>query len=164
MILSLIVAVDEQGAMGKDNQLPWHLPADLAFFKKHTLGKPVLMGRRTWESLGRKLPGRLNIVLSSLDLELPEGVLLYGQLPLAIARMKEEPVEEAFVIGGSRMFSDTLPALDRMYITRVRTVVDAADTFFPMVDYSDWKLTFEEAHEPDEKNKFAYTFQIWERA
>ena len=163
MLLSLIVAIADDGAIGKDNGLPWHLPADLQFFKKTTLGKPVIMGRHTWDSLGKALRGRLNVVLSSQKLELPEGVLLFNDISQALERVKQEPVDEAFMIGGSRLFEEAMPQLQRMYITRVRTTVPGADTFFPDVDYSQWKLTWEEAHETDEQNKLAFTFQQWDR-
>lgn len=163
MILSLIVAIAEEGAMGINNTLPWHLPADLRFFKQTTMGKPVIMGSRTWESLGRPLPGRLNIVLSSRNITLPEGVLLFDSLPDALERVKEEPGDEAFIIGGSKVFEEAIPVLDRMYITRIETTVEGADTFFPDVDLSAWTLQWEEQHSPDEKNKYEYRFQRWER-
>ncbi|KAK6027998.1 pyridoxamine 5'-phosphate oxidase [Ostertagia ostertagi] len=121
----------KDGAMGIHNTLPWHLPADLRFFKQTTLGKPVVMGSRTWESLGRKLPGRLNIVLSSRKPDLPEDVLLFSNLKDALKRVRAEDTDEAFVIGGSKVFAEAMPELDRMYITRVQTVVAGADTFFP---------------------------------
>lgn len=164
MILSLIVAIAEDGAMGKNNGLPWYLPADLRFFKKSTMGKPVIMGRRTWESLGRPLPGRLNVVLSSLEMDLPQDVLLYHELKDAIARVAQEGLDEAFIIGGSKLFAESLPQLQRLYITRIQTTVPDADTFFPEIDYSDWKLSWEEKHEADETNKFNYAFQLWERS
>lgn len=150
--------------MGKANKLPWHLPADLKFFKQTTLRKPVVMGRRTWESLGKPLPGRLNVVVSrSLDGSLPEGVLVYENPEKALERVQQEPVDEAFVIGGSKLFADTLDRLDRMYITRIHTRVPDADTWFPHVDHSQWKLVWEEPHEADEKHAFSFVFQQWER-
>jgi dihydrofolate reductase len=163
MILSLIVAIAEDSAMGKDNRLPWHLPADLKFFKRVTMGKPVIMGRRTFESVGRPLPGRLNIVLSSGRPELPEGVLLYDGLDAAIERIAQEAAEEAFIIGGSRVFADAMPRLQRMYITRIRTTVPDADTFFPHVDHSQWKLVWTEDHAADEQHAYPFQFQQWER-
>jgi len=117
MTLSAIVALDENNAIGRDNQLPWHLPEDLKFFKRTTFGKPVLMGRKTYDSLGKPLPGRLNIVVSGQkDLSLPEGVLLYNDLNAAIERLKEEEVEEGFIIGGGKIFAETLPITDRLSI------------------------------------------------
>ena len=164
MILSAIVAVSENNAIGKDNELPWHLPADLRFFKKTTMGKPVLMGRKTFESIGKALPGRLNIVLSrQKDLTLPEGVLLYNSLSEAMERLASEPVDEAFVIGGAHIFRETMNDWDRIYLTLVHTKVEDATAFFPDIDHSHWKLAWKEDHQPDEKNQFACTFQQLER-
>lgn len=164
MILSAIVAIASDNAIGKDNQLPWHLPDDLKFFKKTTLGKPVLMGRKTFESLGKPLPGRLNIVVSGqADYQVPKGVLLYNNLPDALKRMEEESVDEGFVIGGGAIFQETLNDLDRLYLTRVETEVPDASAFFPEVDHTHWKLVWEEHHPADEKHAFPFTFQQLER-
>jgi len=164
MILSFIVAISENNAIGKDNQLPWHLPEDLKFFKRTTMGKPVVMGRKTYESLGKPLPGRLNIVVSgNKDLVLPEGVLLYSDLDAAIARLQQEPTEEGFIIGGGQIFAETMATADRMYITRVHTEIADADAFFPDIDHTHWKMVWEEKHDADEKHKYAYTFQQFER-
>lgn len=164
MILSIIVAVAENNAIGRHNQLPWHLPEDLKFFKKTTMGKPVLMGRKTFESLGKPLPGRLNIVLSrQADLQLPEGVLLYNNLEEGTKRLEDEGTEEAFVIGGGKVFEEAMPLIDRMYITRVHADIPDADAFFPDIDHSHWKMVWEEAHPKDEKHQYAYTFQQYER-
>lgn len=163
MILSLIVAMDEKNGIGIKNQLPWHLPEDLKFFKNNTMGKPVIMGRKTFDSLGRALPGRLNIVLSRQnDVPLPEGVLLCSSMEDAIQKLETENIAAAFVIGGGRIFEEAVLFVDKMYITRVHTVVDA-DVFFPHIDHSHWKLEWEEAHNADEKHKYAYTFQRFER-
>src|SRR6185295_10775556 len=108
MILSFIVAVAENNAIGKHNTLPWNLPEDLKFFKRTTMGKPVIMGRKTFESLGRALPGRLNIVLSdNRDMALPEGVLLYDNINAAIDRLEKENAEEGFIICGGKVFETT---------------------------------------------------------
>lgn len=164
MILTAIVAVDEQNAIGRDNQLPWHLPEDLKFFKRKTLGKPVLMGRKTYESLGKPLPGRLNIVVSSnSNLNLPEGVLLYNDLNAAVEKLRQAHDEEGFIIGGGKIFAETMDVLDRMYITVVHTKVAGAEAFFPHIDHAHWKLVWEEPHQADEKHAYAYTFQEWER-
>ncbi|HTM66018.1 MAG TPA: dihydrofolate reductase [Flavipsychrobacter sp.] len=164
MILSAIVAISENNAIGKDNQLPWHLPDDLKFFKKTTMGKPVLMGRKTFESLGKPLRGRLNIVVShQQDLHLPEGVLLYNNLDEALKRLEQEPVDEAFVIGGGKIFEETINDLDRLYVTRVKTVIEGATAFFPEVDHTHWKLVWEEPHDADERHRYSFTFQKLER-
>ncbi len=164
MILSFIVAVSDNNAIGIDNKLPWHLPEDLKFFKRTTLGKPVIMGRKTYESLGKPLPGRLNIVLSQKgDIKLPEGVVLCESLIDAIERVEEDDVEEAFIIGGGKIFDLAMDFVDRMYITRVHTSIKGADAFFPKVDHSHWKTVWEEKHTADEKHKYDYTFQQLER-
>lgn len=164
MILSLIVALAENNAIGIRGELPWHLPEDLKFFKRTTIGKPVFMGRKTYESLGRPLPGRLNIVLSSQkDFALPEGVLLYHDIPKAIDRLQKEHNEEAFIIGGGKVFEDTLPYVQRMYLTRVHTSIPDADAFFPVIDLSQWKKVWHEDHAADEKHKYGFTFEQWER-
>ncbi|HRO41967.1 MAG TPA: dihydrofolate reductase [Flavipsychrobacter sp.] len=164
MILSAIVAVSQNNAIGKNNQLPWHLPDDLKFFKKTTMGKPVLMGRKTFEALDKPLPGRLNIVVSKQkDLQLPEGVLLYNDLREALERLEQEPVEEAFIIGGGKVFEETMNEVDRIYLTKIATVVEDADAFFPEIDHTHWKLVWEEKHPSDEKHKFSFTFQQLER-
>ncbi len=164
MILSSIVAAAENNAIGKDNQLPWHLPKDLQFFKRTTMSKPILMGRKTWESLGKPLPGRLNVVVSrQKDLKLPEGVLQCKSLEEGIKRIEEENQEETFIIGGGTIFEETMDKIDRLYMTRVHTVIEDATTFFPDIDHTHWKLVWEEKHEADEKHNFAFTFQQYER-
>lgn len=164
MILSSIVAAAENNAIGKDNQLPWHLPKDLQFFKKTTIGKPVLMGRKTYESLGRPLPGRLNIVISAQkDLNVAEGVLIFDRIEDGIKRMEEEQTDEGFIIGGGRIFEQTMDRIDRIYFTKVETVIEGATAFFPEIDHSHWKLVWEETHRADEKHPFNFTFQQYER-
>ncbi len=164
MILSFIVAVSENNAIGRNNSLPWNLPEDMKFFKRTTLGKPVIMGRKTFESLGKELPGRLNIVLSGKkELVVPEGVLLYDDINAAIEHLQNENFEEGFIIGGGKVFETTLELADRMYITRVHANIPDADAFFPAIDHSHWKLVWEENHEANEKHKYAFTFQKYER-
>lgn len=164
MIISAIVAVSDNNAIGRDNQLPWHLPEDLKFFKRTTMGKPMLMGRKTFDSLGRVLKDRLHIVVSrQKDLQLPEGVLLYDNIDDAMKRMEQENAEEGVIIGGGIIFEETMDLLDRLYITQVHTTIDDAHAFFPHVNHAHWKLVWEEKHTADEKHAFDYTFQQWER-
>ncbi|MBS1772560.1 MAG: dihydrofolate reductase [Bacteroidetes bacterium] len=164
MILSAIVAVADNNAIGRDNTLPWHLPDDLKFFKRTTLGKPMLMGRKTFESLGGILKNRLHIVVSrQKDLLLPEGVLLYDNIAEGIARMEQENTDEGFIIGGGVIFEETMHLLDRMYITKVHTTIADAHAFFPHTDHAHWKLVWEENHKADEKHTFSFTFQQLER-
>lgn len=164
MVVSLIVAAAEDNAIGINNTLPWNLPEDLKFFKRTTMGKPVIMGRKTFESLGRPLPGRLNIVLSgNKNLMLPEGVLLYSDVNAALEKLQNDNAEECFILGGGQVFENTISLVDRMYITRVHTTVPNADAFFPQVDHTHWRLVWEEKHQADEQHKYAYTFQKFER-
>ena len=164
MILSFIVAVSENNAIGRHNTLPWHLPEDLKFFKRTTMGKPVIMGRKTFESLGKALPGRLNIVLShDKDLKVPEGVLVYGEISEAVERIQQEQCEEGFIIGGGKVFEATMSLVERMYITRVHTTINDADAFFPNIDHTHWKLVWEEKHHVDDFHQFPFTFQKYER-
>jgi dihydrofolate reductase len=164
MILSFIVAAAEDNAIGKHNTLPWNLPEDLKFFKRTTIGKPVIMGRKTFESLGRPLPGRLNIVLSTQEhLPLPESVEIYHDINAAVERLQQENIEEGFIIGGGKVFSETINVVDRMYITRVHTTVPDADAFFPEIDHTHWKLVWEEKHKADDKHKYDFDFQQYDR-
>lgn len=164
MIISFIAAMADNNAIGRDNGLPWYLPADLKFFKETTMGKPVLMGRKTFDSIKKPLPGRLNIVVShNSNAAVPEGVLLYTNIEEAVARMRQEPNDEGFIVGGARIFEDTMPLADRMYITRIHHTIPDADAFFPDIDHTHWKLVWQEKHQPDEKNQYAYTFEKYER-
>lgn len=161
--ISLIVAAAENGAIGKDGELPWRLPDDLKFFKKNTLGKPMIMGRKTWESLGGKaLPGRTSIVLSRKEkLELPEEVKQYTDLQDAIASVETLP--EIMIIGGGQIFKEAILIADVIYHTLVHTVIEDADAFFPDIDTKIWEKTWEEAHAADERHPLAFTFQLWKR-
>lgn len=161
--LSLIVAVDEENGMGRNGALPWHLHADLKYFKQKTMGKPMLMGRKTFESFPKTLPGRLHIVLSRQNLDLPEGVVLVHDLEEGLGVLKAASQEETFVIGGAMLFKEAMPYIQRAYITRVQTVVKDADTFFPALDVSQWQLRSRDKYEKDEKNAFDMVFEYWER-
>jgi dihydrofolate reductase len=164
MQLSLVVAIAEDGAIGRNGTLPWHLSADLQYFKRTTMDKPVIMGRRTWESLkGKPLKGRYNIVLSHSLTDVPEGVHLCQNLDEAIMAAETEGFEEASLIGGASLFAEGAGRAANLLITRVHATVPDADTFFPDIDMSAWNLVWEEAHEADEKNEYDYTFERWER-
>ncbi len=162
MKLSIIVATAENGAIGLNNQLLWHLPDDLKFFKQHTLNKPVIMGRKTYESIGSKpLPKRINVVISrSLEYPVADGVLLFDSLHSALQHLKHE--EEVFVIGGAQLYEIAWPVCHRLYRTLVHVSLPA-DTFFHHEPDDDWILTFEEYHKADEKHKYAFTFQIFDK-
>lgn len=160
MRLSLIAAMDRNRVIGINNQLPWHMPADLRHFKALTLGKPVLMGRHTFDSLGRPLPGRANIVVTRDAHFRPEGVTVCGGLDEALAAAGE--VEEAMVIGGASFYAQCLPRADRLYLTVIQHEF-AGDAWFPEYDARAWRVTAEEAHEADERNAYAYRFLTLER-
>lgn len=160
MIISLIAAMDKNRLIGVNNQLPWHLPADLAYFKRTTLGKPVLMGRKTYESIGRPLPGRTNLVLTRNDDYKPEGIISVSSLDEAISRIAD--AEELVIMGGSSVYEMLLPEVERMYLTYVQAEFEG-DAWFPEFEDSDWKEVSAEEHYPDEKNNYACRFVTLER-
>jgi dihydrofolate reductase len=159
MSISFIFAMDRNRAIGKDNQLPWHLPADLKFFKTVTMGHPILMGRKTYESIGKPLPGRLNVVITQDPNFTAEGCKIVHSADEAAAQFQQQ---ELFVIGGAEIFRLFLPQVDRMYITRIEHEF-AADTFFPDVNMAEWTLVSSEQGVQDDKNPYLYYFQIYQR-
>ena len=160
--ISLIAALDRNFAIGKDNDLPWHLPADLRRFKALTLGRPLLMGRRTAESLGRALPGRRNLVLTRSGRVPFEGMQAVASLDGALQLANEDQASELCVIGGGEVFAMTLPIATRMHLTWVDTVVDGADAFFPRFDPAQWEVVAREAHAADAKHALAFEFVDYE--
>ncbi|MDX2345678.1 MAG: dihydrofolate reductase [Legionella sp.] len=157
--VSLILAVDEAGGMGLHNALPWHLPADLAHFKKHTVGKPIIMGRKTYESIGRPLPKRLNIVLSRTGCEI-EGVEVVRSLDAAYLLAKDAP--EVMVIGGVEIFKAALDKAECIYLTRVHHVFEA-DVFFPELDKAIWHEKLLETRKADAANASDLSFYCYSR-
>ena len=160
--VALIAAVDRHLAIGRDNALPWHLPDDLKRFKALTLGHPLLMGRKTAESLGRALPGRRNLVLSRSGHAPHAGMEVFVSLPDALAALGDVP--EACVIGGGAVFAETLPMAARLHLTWVDTVVDGADAHFPRFDLSRWQVVAREPHAADAWHAFAFEFVDYARA
>ena len=161
MTLSLIVAVDENNGIGKDNKLPWHLPADLKHFKALTTGHPIIMGRKTFESIGKALPNRRNIVISRQTDYVAEGVSVVSSLDEALEICKTD--DESFVIGGAEIFKYALPLANILYLTVIHHEFNA-DTFFPEINKENWIEAESTTHEPDEKNIYAYTFIKYVRA
>ena len=159
-IISFIVAFSENRVMGKDNQLPWRLPDDLAFFKTHTLNKPIIMGRKTWNSLGKPLPNRLNIVISRNQLELPAGVLYFASLEQAILALPDEP--EIMIIGGAQIFKLAENLVNKVYFTKIHANIEG-DILIPEFNYSGWNLEFSTRHEIDDRHNYAFTFEIWNK-
>jgi dihydrofolate reductase len=162
MRLSLIAAVAENGVIGRGNELPWRLPLDLKRFRNLTMGHHLLMGRKTFESIGRALPGRTTVVLTRSAFQPPPGVLTAGSLQEAIDMAGAAGEEEAFVVGGEEVYRVALPVADRLYLTRVHAVVQG-DTFFPSLDLDDWRLLSIERHEPGEANSHSLCFEILEK-
>jgi dihydrofolate reductase len=154
-LVSLVVATDERGAIGRAGGLPWHLPDDLRRFKALTLGKPVLMGRKTWDSIGRPLPGRHNIVITrQAGLALP-GTTVVASLEEALAAAGDVP--EVCVIGGAEVFRQALPQVDVVHLTRVHATV-AADTYLPPLEATAWEEVAREVHAADERHAYAFSF------
>ena len=163
MKTALIVAVATDGAIGNEGDLPWRLPADLRHFKRLTMGHHLIIGRRTWESIGVVLPGRTMVVVTRDQDYRPGvgGVLIAHSLKEAL-RLAEGD-DEVFVAGGATLYREAFDIVDRMYVTRIHAEVEA-DTFFPDFDTEGWVVIAEEHHDPDEKNLYPYTFLTMERA
>lgn len=162
MILSQVVAAADNNAIGKNNQLLWTLPNDMKFFKNTTWGMPVIMGRKTYESLGKPLTGRTNIVITRQQDWQPEGVIVVHDVKEAMAAAAGTDAKEAFIIGGGEIYKQTLPISQRVYLTRVHTALDA-DTYFPELNEADWELLSQLDFTADEKHAYAYSFQVWQR-
>ncbi len=156
MSLSLIVAMTKNRVIGKDNQMPWHLPADLAWFRQNTTGKPVIMGRKTFESIGRPLPKRTNIVLSRQPFEY-DGVIWKDSLESAVDFVRDS--KEIMLIGGGQLFNEYLSQADRLYLTEIQTELDG-DTFFPSINWDEWHIEFEQYRPADEQNPYDCRFLI----
>jgi dihydrofolate reductase len=153
--LSVVVATDERGGIGRDGGLPWHLPEDLKRFKALTMGKPIVMGRRTWDSIGRPLPGRRSIVVSRQAGLAIAGAEVVGSLEQALEAAAVAP--EVCVIGGAELYRLALPLAEVIHLTRVHATVEA-DTFLPALDPGDWEEVSGERHEADERHAHAYSF------
>jgi dihydrofolate reductase len=157
MIISLVLAVSENGVIGKNNQLPWRLPADLKHFKKVTLGHTVIMGRKTYDSIGKPLPQRRNIVITRNQEWKADGTEVFNSLEAAIEACEGE--EEVFVIGGATIYKKVLEEnlANRIYLTRIHENFDG-DTFFKLPNADSWTEIERETHQPDEKNQYVYSF------
>jgi dihydrofolate reductase len=157
-MISFILAMDENRVIGKDNDLPWRLPADLAYFKRTTMGQPVIMGRKTYESIGRPLPGRENIVVTRNKDFAVEGITVVYSLEEAFEQTKET---EAFVIGGEQIFKEAISFASRLYITQIHHTFEG-DTYFPAIP-TEWKIVSSEKGIKDEKNPYDYDFVVYEK-
>ena len=159
---SVIVAISDNNVIGKDNALLWHLSADMRFFKEKTTGHHIIMGRKTFESMGKRLlPNRTTIVITrNKDYEMPEGGIVASSLVDALEKAENDT--EVFIIGGAQIYQMAIPFANTMYITRVHHTFDG-DAFFPEYDKSQWKLVSSEHHKADEKNEYDYTFEEYTR-
>lgn len=160
MRLSLIVAMSENGVIGRDGDLPWRLSADLKRFKKITMGHHIVMGRKTYESIGRLLPGRTSVILTRQPDLTAEGAVVAHSLDEALEIARDD--DEVFVIGGAELYDRALPRVDRIYLTLVNAHV-AGDTTFPEFEPSDWKVIEKTSHDADQRNELPHTFTILDR-
>ena len=158
--VGLVVASAENNAIGKNNQLLWHLPNDMKFFKNITWGMAVVMGRKTYESVDKPLPGRFNIVITRQADWKADGVIIATDLNDALKKAAATNCNEVFVIGGGEIYKQAMEIADKIYITRVHASFEA-DTFFPEIEESKWQLITNQDFEVDEKHKYAYSFQTW---
>lgn len=162
MSIALIVAAAANQAIGKAGQLLWHLPKDLKFFKNTTWAMPVIMGRKTFESVNKPLPGRINIVITSNADWQAEGTQTASSLADALEQAKATHCKEIFVIGGGEIYRQALPMADTVYLTRVHAELEG-DTFFPVLDENEWELTSNDDFETDEKHAYPFSIQVWKR-
>lgn len=161
-MISFIWAMDENRVIGRDNKLPWHLPEDLKFFKRVTMGHPIVMGRKTYESIGRPLPGRENIIITrNLDYTCDPCTVLHS-IDELLAYSDKNPNEEYFIIGGAEIFREAFPKVDRLYITLIHDKFEG-DTFFPTFNMEEWELFSSEKGLKDEKNPYDYEFLIYHK-
>jgi dihydrofolate reductase len=159
-LLTLIVAVADSGVIGRDNSLPWHLPEDLKRFKRLTMGKPIVMGRKTFESIGKPLPGRVNIVVTRDPGYRRDGVIVVHDVDSAVRAAG--PVPEIMVIGGAELFRSLLPRAGRVHLTRVHGNIEG-DVMWPALDDRDWQVVEREEFAADERHAHAMTFEVIER-
>lgn len=161
-VISMIVAAAENNAIGKNNALLWNLPADMKFFKNTTWAMPVIMGRKTFEALGKPLAGRYNIVITRNESYQPEGSVRVSNINEAIQAAEVMCTNEVFIIGGGQVYLDAMPVTDRIYLTRVHAEPEG-DTFFPQLNENEWQVVSKHEFYKDAKNAFDYTFETWER-
>src|SRR5690606_9833868 len=158
--ITLIVAAAENNAIGKDNQMPWNLPNDFKYFKKTTLEHSVVMGRKTFDSIGKPLPERRNIILTRDQNYTSPDVDVANSVDDVLTYCRDE--REIFVIGGANVYKQFISLAQKVHLTRVYTVIDG-DAFFPELSENEWQLTSSERHQKDEKHAFDYSFEVWER-
>ena len=171
MIKNIIVAIADNNAIGRDNSLLWHISEDLKFFKRTTSGYPVIMGRKTFESIGRPLPKRLNIVVSRKGFKAPEGVAVVPSLEISFATSavnmalstSAEPEQQLFVLGGGQLYAEAMKEVDRLIVTHVHTVIEDADTFFPDINPDVWAVAGRSPLQKDEETGYDFEFVEYTR-
>ena len=162
MNLSIVVAASTNNVIGKDNHLLWHLPNDMKFFKNTTWALPVIMGRKTFESLGKPLTGRTNIVITRQKDWKADAIKPVQSLDEAMLAAEDTDAKEAYIVGGGEIYKQALPLSHRVYLTRVHATVEG-DTYFPALDEREWKLLSQLDFKADAKHKYDYSFQVWQR-
>ncbi len=162
MIISLIVATDERGGIGKDNQLPWHLASDLKRFKQLTMGHHIVMGRKTYETIGKSLPGRVMVIITRNENYSPQGCLVVNSLKAAIDLAKNSHESELFIIGGGEIFNQAFRIAGKIYLTTIHTVANA-DVFFPEINSDEWVQIQYEAYKRNEDDDYDSDFKILQR-
>jgi dihydrofolate reductase len=163
MIVSAIVAVAKNNVMGRDNDIPWYLPADLKYFKATTLNHHIIMGRKTFMSIGRPLPKRTNVVITRQPFFIASGCVIAHSIEQALEMAHDSGEDEVFIIGGGEIYKQSMQYWDRLYLTEVDLEVKDGDTFFPDINLEKWKHTISDPQVPNEKNEMHYTFNVYER-
>ncbi|RCS40781.1 dihydrofolate reductase [Bremerella cremea] len=161
MRISLIVAASQDWVIGREGDMPWRLSHDLKRFKSLTMGHPMIMGRKTYESIGRLLPGRTTIIVTRDPNYAVEGAVIAHNVADAIAAC--HAADEAFVVGGAEIYQALLPKVTRLYLTKVQALIPDGDTHFPVLNFAEWELESSEEIPADEKNQYATSFEVWDR-
>ncbi|HVS78799.1 MAG TPA: dihydrofolate reductase [Candidatus Saccharimonadales bacterium] len=163
MIISAIVAVSDNGVIGKDGKMPWRLPDESAYFKRTTVGHPIITGRKNFEAMRRPLPDRLNVIVTRQpDYKAPEGAVVAHSIDEALNLPEVRAAEEVFIIGGQQIYEEIMPKVDRLYLTKVHTAIDGGTAFFHY-DPNEWRLVRSEERQADDDNPYAFTIQLLER-
>jgi dihydrofolate reductase len=162
MLISAIVATAKNGVIGADNEIPWYLPADFQYFKRTTLDHHIIMGRNCFESIGRPLPKRTNVIITRNPYYIASGCVVCHNIEEALALAKSNGEKEAFIIGGGEIYAQSLHLCKRLYLTEIDLEVEGS-IFFPKLDSRDWELISEEPHQKDEKNEYDYNFKVYKR-
>ena len=162
MLISCIVAIAKNNVIGKDNDIPWYLPADLKYFKRTTIGHHIIMGRNCYRSIGKPLPKRTNVIITRDPYFISSNCIIAHSIDEALEAAYNNGEDEAFIIGGGTIYDQTKDLWDKLYLTKVDLETEG-DVFFPEIDFNEWKLLSQSNHTKDEKNAFDYTFEVYDR-